>query len=383
MKHFFCTSRLIALISMLGMPFAQAHDPGLSLAVLTLSDHQWFAQLNFARRDIELLTPIDLDHDGKVSAMEYSAARPQLQALAERAMVLRISGKRLEVQHSGVEFDQNDGLRFQLRFGPLGGSPISVSSPLLTEFPFGHRQFLSVKDPTDNPVYETILHSQTPEATVTPVPPVLITTFNSFFTQGIWHIWTGMDHVLFLLTLILPAVLKYHHHRWQSVDKLKPAMLDVLKIVTAFTLAHSITLSLATLEMIGLPERWIESVIAFSVVIAALNNLKPLFSASRIWLAFGFGLIHGFGFANALTDLSLLKGSMTSALLGFNLGVEIGQMMIVALVFPLAYSYRNSWFYPTWVLKAGSLATAIVAGVWMVERIFDDRFTAFFIHSII
>ncbi|MEN8131327.1 MAG: HupE/UreJ family protein [Pseudomonadota bacterium] len=380
MKPFFCISRLIALISMLGMPCAHAHDPGLSLAVLTLSDHRWFAQLNFARRDIELLTPIDLDHDGRVSAMEYGAARPELQALAEHALILRISGKRLEVQHSDVVIDQNDGLRFQLQFKRMNGSSILVSSPLLGQLSSGHRQFLSVKDQANNPVFETILHSHNLQTVVTPIPPALTETFISFITEGIWHIWVGMDHILFLLTLILPAVLKYHHHRWPSVDKLKPAMIDVLKIVTAFTLAHSITFSLAILEMINLPERWVESVIAFSVVIAALNNLQPLFSASRIWLAFGFGLIHGFGFANALTDLSLFKDTMASVLLGFNLGVEIGQLMIVMLVFPLAYSYRNTWFYPSLILKGGSLAAAIVASVWMVERIFDDKITTLFIN---
>jgi hypothetical protein len=159
------------------------------------------------------------------------------------------------------------------------------------------------------------------------------TPLQTFIKEGIWHIWRGYDHILFLLALLLPGVLRRSDGTWEPVMAVKPAVIRVLQIVTAFTVAHSITLSLAALGLVHLPSRLIESAIAASVVMAALNNLRPFFF-ERGWLvAFGFGLLHGFGFANALSDLGLHSGQFALTLFGFNLGVEIGQLAIVALFF--------------------------------------------------
>src|SRR5215813_12329064 len=126
--------------------------------------------------------------------------------------------------------------------------------------------------------------------------------FLDFFQTGVWHIWTGFDHILFLCALLLPAVLELRGGKWQAVTTFRRAFLDVISIVTSFTIAHSITLSLAVLGFITLPSRLIESTIAASVVVAALNNLYPLIE-KRLWvIAFVFGLVHGLGFANVLTE---------------------------------------------------------------------------------
>ena len=150
-----------------------------------------------------------------------------------------------------------------------------------------------------------------------------------------------------------------------------PVAVDVLRIVTAFTVAHSITLSLATLGWVSLPSRLVESLIAASVVLAALNNVWPLFHGKRWWVAFGFGLIHGFGFATVLADLGLPPEALALALVGFNVGVELGQLAIVALFLPLAFWLRRSTFYRRGVLIGGSLLIALLAAVWLVERAFD------------
>jgi len=122
---------------------------------------------------------------------------------------------------------------------------------------------------------------------------------------------------------------------------------------------------------ISLPSRLIESTIAASVVIAALNNLYPLIT-QRLWIvAFLFGLVHGLGFANVLADLALPKPSLVISLVSFNLGVEAGQLMIVAALLPLAFLARRSWFYPRLVLGAGSLGIAAVAAIWLIERSFN------------
>jgi len=153
--------------------------------------------------------------------------------------------------------------------------------------------------------------------------------------------------------------------------QLRDTFWDVLKVVTAFTIAHSITLSLAALSVIALPSRLVESTIALSVVLAALNNLKPLVAERRWAVAFAFGLIHGFGFASVLTDLGLPQGALLLALVGFNFGVELGQLAIVCAFLPLAYALRDSWFYRRVVFAGGSAAIALLASVWLTERVFN------------
>jgi hypothetical protein len=196
-------------------------------------------------------------------------------------------------------------------------------------------------------------------------------TLYSLIREGVWHIWNGYDHILFLLTLLLPAVLFLKNRRWQPVGKLSEAIIDTLKIVTAFTLAHSITLSLATLQILTLPSRFVESLIAFSVIVAAINNLVPIFRGSRWVVAFGFGLIHGFGFATVLQDLGLSTNQLALSLLGFNLGVELGQLVIVLVYLPFAYLFRGSYFYRWGLLRAGSVMAATVASFWLFERLFN------------
>jgi hypothetical protein len=186
----------------------------------------------------------------------------------------------------------------------------------------------------------------------------------------VWHIWIGIDHILFLLALLLPAVLRREGGRWLPAPSYRFAFWDVLAIVTAFTVAHSITLTLATLGWVTLPSRPVESLIAASVVLAAANNVWPLAGGRRWLVAFGFGLVHGFGFAGALAELGLPPGALALSLLGFNVGVELGQLAIVVLFLPLAYALRRTGFYRRGVLVGGSLAIAALAFAWFVQRAF-------------
>jgi hypothetical protein len=195
--------------------------------------------------------------------------------------------------------------------------------------------------------------------------------FTDYVKHGVWHIWIGFDHILFLLSLLLPAVLIYSGRQWQAASSFTESLLDVLKIVTAFTLAHSLTLTLASLGIVSLPSRWVESAIAASVVVAALNNLIPMFQGRRWVAAFAFGLIHGFGFASVLSDLGLPQSSLLLALVGFNIGVELGQISIVTAFLPLAFLLRETFLYRRLVFRAGSLLIVLIAGVWLAERTLD------------
>src|SRR5439155_2443796 len=195
--------------------------------------------------------------------------------------------------------------------------------------------------------------------------------FASYLDEGIWHIWLGFDHILFLVSLLLPAVLVRRHSEWRPAQSFRAAFVDVAKIVTAFTVAHSITLSLAALGVVSLPSRWIESAIALSVVLAALNNLFAIVARGRWIAAFGFGLVHGFGFAGALQDLGLPSGSLALSLAGFNIGVEMGQLAIVGIFLPIAFALRSTRTYRRVLMAGGSAVIATIAGIWLIERALD------------
>jgi hypothetical protein len=176
-----------------------------------------------------------------------------------------------------------------------------------------------------------------------------------FIVLGLVHIFTGYDHILFVISLLFGAKTIRH----------------ILALVTSFTLAHSITLALATFEIVLLPSRWVESAIALSIVYVALINIFNSDSKHQPWLAFGFGLIHGFGFAGILSEMRLDTAHMASSLLSFNLGIEIGQLVIVSIAFPIILWLRKVTFKPVkWVLPGTSAAILAFGLVWFVQRAF-------------
>jgi hypothetical protein len=255
--------------------------------------------------------------------------------------------------------------RFKLP--PLPALPVAPSTGAVVQAP--------VPAPLPAPAARAAADADT--ATADEAAP---SSFVGFVREGVHHILIGYDHILFLLSLLLPAVwirsavtdprTGVTRTRWIPSSNLRLALANVLKVVTAFTVAHSITLALSVLDVVNPPSRWVESIIAASVVLAALNNIWPLISEARWKLTFVFGLVHGFGFASALKDAGLAKGALAGPLVGFNVGVEIGQLCIVAVVLPIAWSLRGTRTYRG-AFAGGSLAIAAVAGLWFVQRAFD------------
>jgi HupE / UreJ protein len=195
--------------------------------------------------------------------------------------------------------------------------------------------------------------------------------FVTSFQQGVWHIWTGYDHILFLIVLLIPSVFQRTAAGREAVQTFNSALIRVVIIVSAFTVAHSATLACAASGWISLPSRLVESVIAASIVIAAINNLMPRAAGGRsAALAFGFGLIHGFGFAGALSEIGAEGAPLWRTLLAFNLGVEAGQLAIVAVFLPVAYLLRQTRFYRTGVLYGGSSIAGLCALLWFWQRAF-------------
>ena len=197
--------------------------------------------------------------------------------------------------------------------------------------------------------------------------------FRAFLQEGMQHIASGYDHLCFLLALLLPAALVWQRRRWRPRDDPRQVVLEIVAVVTSFTLAHSITLALAAFEWVALPVRWVEVLIALSILVAAFNNLQP-FVRARPWvLGLVFGLVHGFGFASALRILALPAEARVIALAAFNLGVELAQLALVALLLPLLLVLRHRAHYARLCVDVPSALIAWLAGVWLLERALGIR----------
>ncbi len=250
---------------------------------------------------------------------------------------------------------------------PKPKDEITIFYDLFFDIDSGQKAFISFKD--QNNSQPMILSSLKSKISISLKKASKLQSFLNFLVEGIWHIWIGFDHILFLLMLLIPSVIYYEKKRITPQNSLKKTLINVLKIVTAFSVAHSITLALSVLDIVSVNTKIIEIIIALSVLFTALNNLFG-FIKTKIWLiAFGFGLIHGFGFANILNEMLLTSRQVVQSLLGFNLGVEIGQIIIVSLVVPLLFMVRRSLFYKYVVLYGFSIFTAFVAVFWVYERV--------------
>jgi hypothetical protein len=350
-----------------------AHKPSDSYLTLMVGDKTIEGQWDIALRDLDFAIGLDQDGNGELTWGEIRARHHDIAAYALARLILSNAGANCPIAARQQLVDSHsDGAYSVLRFTASCSAPIEkldVDYRLLFDIDPQHRGLLNLQ--SGGQTSTAIFSPSTARQTLVLREASKLTQFGDYVATGIWHIWKGFDHILFLLSLLLPAVLKLGDRLPRPSDSFKASFIDVLKIVTAFTLAHSITLTLATLQVISLPSRWVESAIAASVVLAALNNLFPLIYGKRWVVAFAFGLIHGFGFASVLTDLGLPQSALLLALVGFNLGVEIGQLAIVSAFLPLAYAIRRTVFYRRAIFGFGSGLIVLIATVWLVERLFD------------
>lgn len=351
---------------------AWAHKPSDSYLTLSVTSERIDARWDLALRDLEYALHIDENGDGNITWGELERERPRIEAYAF---------SRLSVRGDGVEctkvpgdervVEHSDGSYAVLRFSlTCHESPrnIAVSYNLLFDLDPQHRGLLDLVTP-DN-ARTAIFTISSRDQTFELAASGKTASFTSAIRDGITHIWQGIDHLLFLLALLLPSVMTRENGQWKPVTSFRPAFRDVLGIVTAFTIAHSITLSLAALDVVRLPSRIVESGIAASVVLAALNNLYPVLRGERWSAAFALGLLHGFGFSAVLVDLGLPRSQLVGVLFGFNVGVEIGQFAVVAAFLPVAYFTRSQPIYRRVGLIGGSAVIALVATIWFVERAF-------------
>jgi hypothetical protein len=355
---------LLFLALFLAIGLCKAHKPSDSYLSLTAEGETLRGQWDIALRDLEHAIGLDANGDGAITWGELRGKQSEVAAYA----FARLKVRDCELKPGALLVDEHtDGAYAVLEFSADCGTEM----PRRIELEYS---LFADLDPTHRGLLRARFGLQTITAVLGPDQPQLSLDadgrsrweqFLDYAREGVWHIWIGFDHVLFLLSLLLPAV--------PLAPRFAPAFWDVFKVVTAFTVAHSITLALAAFSVVTLPSRLVESAIAASVVLAALNNLWPVVQRARWLVAFTFGLIHGFGFASVLAELGLPQESLLLALVSFNLGVEAGQLVIVALFLPLAYAVRQSWFYRRVVLMGGSGLIAVIAAVWLAERALDVK----------
>jgi hypothetical protein len=382
MKTLFTTvikAFLLLIFSILNLSAAScwAHKASDSYLSLTVQGHTLQGQWDIALRDLENVLSVDSDGDGAItwgelrtnSELVMSYASRHLRIADDRTICPLRTGKLLADKHS-------DGAYAVLSFQadcPSTPKSLKLHYSLFFDVDPQHRGLLRWQL-GQGKNHTAIFSSERRDVRLEPANAASHwDSFRDYLGHGAWHIWIGYDHILFLLSLLLPAVFLRRHRQWQPQTRFRPVALEVLKVVTAFTLAHSMTLSLAVLGLIRLPSQWVESVIAASVILAALNNLYPVMHGGRAGMAFGFGLIHGMGFANVLSDLGLPPEALLAALLGFNVGVELGQLAIVAIFLPVAYLLRMSFVYRALIFNTGSGLIAGLATIWLLERSLNLR----------
>lgn len=381
-------SSLILMSAMLvHAPPASAHKASDSFLALQTKGAKISGQWDIALRDLDVVLELDRDGDNVISWGEVRTRQTDIDAYARAGLELK-SGQSVcpwEVTDHLID-NHTDGAYVVLKLAavcPSAVTALTVNYKLLFEVDAQHRGLLKLEIPpvegaahTMSAVFPVENATQTFNVSANGEVPILAKAaqLGTYVTDGIKHIAIGFDHILFLVALLLPAVLvrtkdeRTGDTRWMPVADMHTAFITVLKIVTAFTIAHSITLSLAALDVVRLPSRLVESLIAVSVLATALDNLWPFLPRKRWLVAFSFGLIHGFGFASVLADLNLPNSSLLLSLLGFNIGVEVGQLALVAILIPLAYFTRTTRAYPRVALQAGSVAIAAVSLGWLLER---------------
>lgn len=361
---------LLCLITFAAAGPACAHKPSDSFLTLRLQDRQVTGQWDIALRDLDFALTLDADGDGAIRWSEVRARRAKIETYALSSLTLTADDQACWLANSDLLIDQHsDGAYAVLMLRgacPTRPQRVGVTYRLFADLDPQHRGLVHV---TAGGQDQTLmLGVARPRQILALTGWGRLREFGDFVWSGVLHIWTGYDHLLFLISLLLPAVLTRQDGRWVAQARMRSAAIEVLRVVSAFTIAHSVTLSLAALGVLTIPARLTESLIALSVAVAALNNLRPVLTR-RIWAAaLVFGLIHGFGFANVLRDLGLPRTHLLTGLLGFNLGVELGQIAVVALVMPAAWLARSSGVYRRWLLPYGSLAIVLVALVWLVQR---------------
>ena len=365
-SQWLCSLWLLMLIGV-----AQAHPPGLSSAEYTFTPDELKSNLTFSIQDIEAFVPMDSNLDAEVTPDEMTAAKPAIAELIQRELKLTIDNESPKLADPGaVEFDEQNNAHINFRYliQPSTKPKLVIQAEFLSKFASGHKHFVTIKDASGHLVGEKMLSRQdnqmtqdiiaTEESQTGDYPvhtPTHSASFVEFLKLGIEHILTGYDHLLFLFSLLVIT-----HSFWPA-----------LKIITFFTIAHSITLALASLNLVELSSSIVEPLIAATIIYVGVENIiRGDHPKGRGLLTFFFGLIHGFGFAGVLREMGISTSGndIIVPLFSFNLGVEIGQITVAAITLPIIWWLHTKPAIQQRLTPVCSILACLAGGYWLVER---------------
>lgn len=359
---------ITALLFLLFSAGSHAHTLSVSHLDVTVPEDGSALEvgLDIALRDISLALPLDANRDEQVTWGELVAIRPQLEHMVLEGLSISSAAGDCILQPRLLatrSYDEGTYAHLAMVARCPSRNALQVRYRLLFDVDPQHRVLATVREA--GTVATSIGRKGSSDITLSAGST---SPAGDFLREGIHHILIGYDHLAFLISLLLPATLLRDRSGWRPQPALRPVLLGVLGLVTAFTAAHSVTLTLAALGWVTPSSRVVEIAIAASVILAALNNLRPVVTR-RLWIvALGFGLVHGFGFAGALGELGLPDEDRLWSLVAFNVGVEAGQLAVVAIVLPLLFLVRKQAWYARWAMPAASIAIAALGAWWLVAR---------------
>lgn len=369
----------ILTLALVGFP-ASAHQTGESYVYLNVTDTTLDGRYEIPIKDLQLIFDVDPNRDGRTDAEEFDAKKVEILAHFEKRIGFSIDGKETPISFSASEF-MNYGedwviLSFDVDWagGQLPDEILVLHESSWQDVDPNHRVLILIESNTntgleENEAQHSLIFTTGQESAVLGlVGATKFAAFTAFIWHGIHHLLIGFDHIAFLVALVLPSVLIVRAGKWIPAPSFSSALWNVVKIASVFTLSHSITLTLAAVGFVRLPAAPVEALIAISIVVVAASNI---FVVGRRWvypIVFFLGLLHGLGFANVLAPLAMEPINILPSLIGFNVGIEIGQISILLVPFFLLFMLRKWDGYQTFVLKGGSAILMVVAVYWFAER---------------
>jgi hydrogenase/urease accessory protein HupE len=331
-----------------------AHDPGLSSAEVVLNEKGVDISITFALQDTESFAPMDNDGDAQVSAEEREASKPEVAALIAKELEVTLNEQNVKpFAIENVTFDAQNNAHILFHYQPAATN-LKMQLLFLNKLPDGHKQVVTIKDATGKNLSEKMLTQQDNVIELNLAAGESSSMFKDFFVLGIEHILTGYDHLLFLFALLIVT-----HRFWSAFG-----------IITFFTIAHSITLAIAGMNLLTIPSTIVEPLIAASIVYVGIENLIVKEPKGRKYLTFAFGLIHGFGFAAVLQEMNItsIETGILVPLFSFNLGVETGQLMVTAISLPIIWWLHTKPLIEKYFVPVSSVVVCLAGGFWLIER---------------
>ncbi len=312
--------------------------------------------------NLEQILTLDDSNNSIISWKEYKNHKKEILEYSKKYISLKIDDKLVTIPTSKMELKRYDDQTYMLVYIDVPKTipkKIEINYNLFFKMDSLQRCLIKVSDENSTKLFTLFRNRE--NIVIKLEEDSFIDNLQEFFIDGIWHILVGLDHILFLLMLIIPAV--------KNQKEFSKVAVDIAKIVTSFSIAHAISLTMSIYDMIDISSNFIDIMIALSVLLTALNNIFEKIKGFSWQIAFGFGIIHGFGFANALGGLELSSEFFIYFVAIFNIGIEVGQFGIVIIVLPVLFMIRDTSLYLKGILKIGSILTAIISTIWIFQRI--------------